>query len=69
MTLICGTDCDICHPRRNSRPVPVEIKPLLVLPDDYGIQILYMTVPDARVRWDGAKSLIALKHGHFSLIK
>lgn len=43
MTLVCGTDCDVCHPKRNSRcrgPVQVEIRPLLVLSDDYGIQIL-----------------------------
>lgn len=43
MTLLCETDCDVCHPKRNSRcrgPVQVEIRPLLALPDDYEIQIL-----------------------------
>lgn len=43
MTLVCETDCDVCHPKRNSRcrgPVQVEIRPLLALPDDYEIQIL-----------------------------
>lgn len=43
MTLVCETECDVCHPQRNSRcrgPVQVEISPLLVLPDDYEIQIL-----------------------------
>lgn len=43
MTLVWETDCDVCHPKRNSRcrgPVQVKIRPLLVLSDDYGIQIL-----------------------------
>lgn len=32
MTLVCETECDVCHPKRNSRcrgPVQVEISPLL----------------------------------------
>lgn len=46
MTLAYGTECDSCHPNRKSRCqglVQVENRPLFVLPDDYGLQILFDT--------------------------